>query len=193
MAKLFLRYAAMNAGKSTYLLQVAHNYREIGKPVLLLTSALDDRAGLGVISSRIGLRQGAHTYDRATDFEQLLSRARVACVLVDEAQFLTAAQARQLHRWVHLRDTPVMCFAIRTDFAGNPFEGSAALLALAEDVEEIKTVCACGRKATMNMRLDERGQRVREGPQILIGDNDRYRQVCAKCFYLDPPQERQLS
>lgn len=183
MARMFYRYSAMNAGKSTYLLQVAHNYNENGKDVFLLTSALDGRDGFGVIASRIGLRRDAVTYSPDTDFHQLLKDVNVACVLVDEAQFLTFEQVRQLHQWVHTRGIPVMCFGIRSDFQGKPFPGSAALLTLADDLEEIRTVCACGKRATMNVRTDENGVRVREGEQVLIGGNNRYRQVCAKCFY----------
>lgn len=183
MARLFLRYSAMNAGKSTYLLQVAHNYEENGREILLLTSSLDTRDGVGVISSRIGLKRDAKLFDKSTDFTALLKGVDVACVLIDEAQFLTFEQVRDLHRFVHQRNTPVICFAIRSDFQGNPFPGSAALLTLAEDIEEIKTICACGKRATMNVRTDENGVRVREGEQILIGGNERYKQVCARCFY----------
>jgi len=183
MSSLHYRFSAMNAGKSTYLLQVAHNYNENGMKVLLLTSALDGRDGYGVISSRIGLKADATTYDSETDFDVLLRDVEVACVLVDEAQFLSVAQVHQLHRWVHTRNTPVMCFGIRSDFRGDPFPGSAALLALADSLEEIKTICKCGKKATMNIRTDESGARVREGDQVLIGGNSRYRQVCARCFY----------
>ena len=183
MAKLFYRYSSMNAGKSTYLLQVAHNYNENGSEVFLLTSALDDRDGAGVIASRIGLRRDAVVYRPDTDFHELLNDVAVACVLVDEAQFLTFEQVRQLHQWVHARNIPVMCFGIRSDFQGMPFPGSAALLTLADDLEEIRTICACGKRATMNLRTDEHGVRVREGDQILIGGNARYRQVCARCFY----------
>lgn len=185
MARLFLRYSAMNAGKSTYLLQVAHNYEENGREVLLLTSALDTRDGPGIISSRIGLKRPAMTYDENTNFSELLKHVNAACVLIDEAQFLSFRQVRDLHRWVHQRSIPIICFAIRSDFQGNPFPGSAALLTLAEDIEEIKTICECGKRATMNLRTDDSGKRVREGEQILIGGNDRYRQVCARCFYAD--------
>ena len=174
----------MNAGKSTHLLQVAHNYNENGREVLLFTSALDGRDGYGVVSSRIGLKRDALTYTQDTDFLELLKDVKVACVLVDEAQFLTFRQVRQLHQWVHANDIPVMCFGIRSDFQGNPFPGSAALLTLADNLEEIRTICACGKKATMNIRMDEEGHRVREGEQVLIGGNSRYRQVCAKCVYL---------
>jgi thymidine kinase len=180
---LHYRYSAMNAGKSTYLLQVAHNYKENGMRVLLLTSALDGRDGYGIIASRIGLKSEATTYSIETDFDVLLENVDVACILVDEAQFLSVKQVHQLHKWVHTKHIPVMCFGIRSDFMGNPFPGSSALLALAENIEEIKTICSCGKKATMNIRTDEHGHRVREGDQVLIGGNNRYRQSCARCFY----------
>lgn len=183
LARLWFRFAAMNAGKTSNLLQVAHNYEENGERVLLLTSALDDRSGKGVISSRIGLRREADTYDTKTDFSELLRAEDVACVLIDEAQFLTVDQVHQLHRWVHTRNIPVMCFGLRSDFRGNAFPGAAALLTLADNLEEIRTACRCGKKATMNIRVDERGQRVNEGAQVLIGGNSSYRQVCARCFY----------
>lgn len=183
MASLHFRFSAMNAGKSTYLLQVAHNYKENGMEVLLLTSALDGRDGYGMISSRIGLKSPATTYTAETDFEALLRDVHVACVLIDEAQFLSTEQVHQLHRWVHTKNIPIMCFGIRSDFRGNPFPGSAALLALADSLEEIKTICKCGKKATMNIRTDADGKRVHEGDQVLIGGNSLYRQVCARCFY----------
>ena len=183
MASLHFRFSAMNAGKSTYLLQVAHNSKESGMEVLLLTSALDGRDGVGVISSRIGLKSPATTFTSETDFDLLLQDARVACVLIDEAQFLTAEQVQKIHRWVHTKKTPVMCFGIRSDFLGNPFPGSSALLALSDNLEEIKTICRCGKKATMNIRIDLDGNRIRSGAQVLIGGNSLYRQVCARCFY----------
>lgn len=183
MARLFYRYSAMNAGKSTYLLQIAHNYNENGRDVFLLTSGLDDRDGFGVISSRIGLKREAVMFHADTNFVELLKDVNVSCVLVDEAQFLSFEQVRQLHRWVYQRNIPVMCFGIRSDFQGNPFPGSAALLTLADDIEEIRTICQCGKRATMNIRTDENGVRVREGEQVVIGGNSQYRQVCAGCFY----------
>lgn len=183
LARLWYRYAAMNAGKTSSLLQVAHNYEENGEKVLLLTSALDDRDGKGLISSRIGLKREAFTYTRLTNFLERLEGVEVACVLIDEAQFLTEEQARQLHRWVHTKNIPVMCFGLRSDFRGDPFPGAAVLLTLADNLEEIRTACRCGKKATMNMRIDDDGARVVEGAQVLIGGNDRYRQVCARCFY----------
>lgn len=185
MARMHFRYSSINAGKSTYLLQVAHNYNENGAEVALYTAGIDDRYGVGVITSRIGLQRPAQVYSPDSNFQELLKDVKVACVLVDEAQFLTPEQVKQLHRWTHANDTPVMCFGLRSDFKGDPFPGSSALLALADDLEEIRTVCGCGKRATMNIRTDEQGRRVREGEQILIGGNSRYRQVCAKCFYRD--------
>ncbi len=183
MASLHFRYSSMNAGKSTYLLQVAHNYNENGQEVFLLTSALDGRDGFGVVSSRIGLRREAVVYDQDTNFFQLLADVDVACVLIDEAQFLSYEQVRQLHQWVHEQSIPVMCFGIRSDFMGNPFPGSIGLLTLADKLEEIKTVCRCGKRATMNVRVDKNGSRVHEGDQVMIGGNNQYQQVCGRCFY----------
>lgn len=187
MAKLFFRYSAMNAGKSTSLLQIAYNYEEQGQQVLLFTAGIDDRAGVGKIASRLGLTRDAQVFDAATDFYALLmlrAQQGIACALIDESQFLSPAQARQLHRVAHACNLPIICFGLRTDFQGKPFDGAAWLMALADDIEEIKTICSCGRKATMNIRVDADGDRVREGVQVEIGGNSRYRQVCARCFYL---------
>jgi thymidine kinase len=129
------------------------------------------------------LKREADVYDKTTDFAELLRDVNVACVLIDEAQFLTVEQVHQLHRWVHTRNVPVMCFGLRSDFKGNAFPGAAVLLTLADNLEEIRTACRCGKKATMNIRVDESGHRVKEGAQVLIGGNSRYRQVCARCFY----------
>lgn len=183
MAKLYFRYASMNAGKSTYLLQVAHNYKENNKETLLLTADVDDRAGVGVIASRLGLSHQAQTFSKDLNFLEYLKDCEAACVLIDEAQFLTSSQAKQLHQWVHLRNKPVMCFGLRTDFRGLPFEGASMLLALADDIDEIVTICACGKRATMQVRVDEEGNRILQGPQLEIGGNSRYRHVCARCFY----------
>lgn len=186
MAKLFFRYSAMNAGKSTSLLQIAYNYEEQGQQVALFTAAIDDRAGVGKINSRLGLTREARVFDADTDFYALLSPPLgLACVLIDEAQFMSEAQVRQLHRVAHTCALPIICFGIRSDFRGNAFPGAAALLTLADDLEELKTICACGRKATMNVRLDAQGRKVKEGEQVVIGGNDRYKQSCARCFYLD--------
>ena len=183
MSKLYFRHAAMNAGKSTYLLQVAHNYESHGKLVVLVTAALDNRTAQGVISSRLGISRPARVFEADTSFEVLLSDVAPDCVLVDEAQFLTATQVRELHRYAHATGVPVICFGLRSDFRGEPFEGAAWLLALADDLEEIKTICACSRKASMNVRIDAQGRRVREGAQVLIGAEEAYRSVCPRCFY----------
>ncbi len=189
MAKLYFRYAAMNAGKSTALLQAAHNYEERGLRVRLFTAALDDRGGHGVIASRLGLTRRAETFGSHTSFEPsavLIDGApHPACLLIDEAQFLTREQVRQLHRLVHRADIPVLCWGLRSDFQGHAFPGAAELLTLADDLEEMKTICACGRKASMNLRLDAQGRRVTAGEQVLIGGNERYRAVCPRCFYSD--------
>ncbi len=190
MAKLYFRYAAMNAGKSTALLQAAHNYEERGMQVRLFTAALDDRGGAGTIDSRLGLSRQAQGFAADTVFEASAlwgdrGGVRPACLLIDEAQFLSGEQVRQLHRLAHRDDMPVLCWGLRSDFRGQAFEGSAELLTLADDLEELKTVCACGRKASMNVRLGTDGTRVCDGEQVLIGGNDRYRAVCPRCFYSD--------
>jgi thymidine kinase len=189
VAKLYFRYAAMNAGKSTALLQTAHNYEERGLSVRLFTAALDDRGGAGVIASRLGLSRQAETFGLDTSFDGAAvladGAARPACLLIDEAQFLTRQQVRQLHRLVHRNDIPVLCWGLRSDFQGNAFAGAAELLTLADDLEEMKTICACGRKASMNLRVDGGGRRFNAGEQVLIGGNDRYRAVCPRCFYSD--------
>lgn len=187
MAKLFFRYSAMNAGKSTSLLQIAYNYEEQGQTVQLFTAGIDDRSGHGSIASRLGIQRAASVFDARTDFLSLLaSQTQLACVLIDESQFLTPTQVRQLHQIAHTADIPTICFGLRSDFQGHPFPGAAYLLTLADDIEEIKTICACGRKATMNIRIDAQGQRVREGEQVEIGGNERYQQACARCFYQEP-------
>ena len=183
MAKLYFRYAAMNAGKSTALLQAAYNYEERGMRVLLFTAALDNRSGAGVIASRLGLARQVPTFGPETVFERGLIEGDIACVLIDEAQFLTPLQVRQLHRLAHTGSVPVLCWGLRSDFRGQAFPGSAALLTLADVLEEMKSICACGKKASFNMRIDERGRRVTEGEQVLIGGNDRYRAVCPGCYY----------
>lgn len=189
MAKLYFRYSAMNAGKSTSLLQVAHNYEEQGRAVRLYTAAIDDRYGVGRVTSRLGPQREALVFDGDFDFQQALSdsdwhnRFGLACLLVDEAQFLTPTQVQQLHKLSHLADIPVICFGLRSDFKGEPFPGAAYLLSLADTIEELKTICSCTRRATMNMRVDEKGEMVSSGNQVEIGGNSRYRQVCAGCFY----------
>ncbi len=186
MAKLYFRYSAMNAGKSTALLQVAHNYEEQGQKVQLFTAAIDNRYGRGRITSRLGAQRDAEVFDATTDFATFNSarpEGPVACVLVDEAQFLTPSQVQALHKLAQVRGTPVICYGLRTDFRGKPFAGSTQLLALADDIEEIKNICTCGKKATMNIRVDANGHRVTSGEQISIGGNDQYRQACGRCFY----------
>ena len=171
----------MNAGKSTALLQVAHNYEEQGQAVRLYTAAIDDRHGVGRVTSRLGPQRQVDVFDGATDF--LAEIAQVACVLIDEAQFLAPAQVRQLHQLAQVKGVPVICYGLRTDFMGQPFPGSAYLLALADDIEELKNICSCGKKATMNIRVDQDGKRIRQGAQISIGGNERYQQACGRCFY----------
>ncbi|MFN0182641.1 MAG: thymidine kinase [Aquabacterium sp.] len=185
MAKLYFRYAAMNAGKSTALLQAAYNYEERGLRTRLFTAALDDRSGSGRIASRLGLTRVADTFGTDTVFEPALLEPGLACLLIDEAQFLSPAQVRQLHRLAHRGGVPVLCFGLRADFRGEPFPGAAMLMALADHLEEMRSICACGRKATMNMRLDAEGRRVLEGEQIEIGGNERYRATCPACYYAD--------
>jgi thymidine kinase len=165
------------------LMQAAHNYEERGMQVRLFTAALDDRGGAGLIGSRLGLSRQADTFGADTVFELDANLPVPACILIDEAQFLTPAQVRQLHRLAHVQKVPVLCYGLRSDFQGKAFPGAAELLTLADDLEEMKTICACARKASMNLRVDEHGRRVKEGEQVLIGGNDRYRAVCPSCFY----------
>jgi len=184
MAKLFFRYSAMNAGKSTSLLQVAHNYEEHGREVRLFTAAIDDRYGVGFVTSRLGPQRKSLTFDENLDFfEAIASEGDLSCVLVDEAHFLSPDHVRQLHRVAHVLNVPVICYGIRSDFLGEPFPGSTYLLTLADNIEEIKTICSCGKKATTNPRVDERGMRVTTGAQIAIEGKVRYVQLCGRCFY----------
>ena len=186
MAKLYFFYASMNAGKSTTLLQADFNYRERGMQTMLYTAALDDRVGQGVIASRIGLKTDGNLYDARTDIraeaEAELKKRAIHCILVDEAQFLTRAQVVQLASICDELDIPVLAYGLRTDFQANLFEGSAHLLALADALVELKGVCDCGRKATMNLRVDADGRAVKEGASIEIGGNDRYVSLCRRHF-----------
>jgi thymidine kinase len=186
MAKLYFYYASMNAGKSTTLLQADFNYRERGMATMLWTAALDTRAEGKPIASRIGLEKAAHLYDEATDLWQRVTAAHAAeplsCVLVDEAQFLTPAQVWQLARLADEGGIPVLCYGLRTDFQGNLFPGSAVLLGIADALVELKAVCHCGRKATMNLRVDDSGAAVKAGAQTEIGGNERYVALCRKHF-----------
>ena len=179
MAKLYFYYSAMNAGKTTTLLQSAHNYRERGMRVLILTPRLDDRAGSGTVASRIGLKTTGHAFRRSDDLEQVVrediaANGKLDCVLVDEAQFLGKAQVWQLSEVVDALRVPVLCYGLRTDFRGELFEGSQYLLAWADELNEIKTICHSGRKATMTVRVDDAGRAVQQGPQVEIGGNERY-------------------
>jgi thymidine kinase len=194
MAKLYFRYSAMNAGKSTALLQVAHNYEENQRSVLIYTSEYDHRYGVGVVTSRLGPKRDAVPFTTETDFYEAIARARgVSCVLVDEAQFLEVEQVKQLHRAAHVLGVPVICYGLRSDFRGEPFPGAAHLLTVADSLEELKTICNCGRKATMNVRVDEAGNRITAGEQIAIEGDVRYVQMCGACFYRTetpaPPSE----
>jgi thymidine kinase len=186
MAKLYFYYASMNAGKSTTLLQTAFNYRERGMDVMLWTAAIDNRPGFGAISSRIGLAGDAHRFEASTDIAGLVTERhrseRVACVLVDEAQFLTPDQVWQLARLADGEDIPVLCYGLRTDFRGILFAGAGALLGIADALVELKAICHCGRKATMNLRTDDSGEAVHEGAQTEIGGNERYVALCRRHF-----------
>ena len=199
MAKLYFYYAAMNAGKSTTLLQADFNYRERGMETMLWTASHDDRAGSGMISSRIAISSPAHTYSPEVDlFDAIgeeLKKRQLHCILVDEAQFLTRDHVLQLCRVSDEIKIPILCYGLRTDFQANLFEGSAALLALADALFELKAVCECGRKATMNLRVDEEGHAVAAGAQTEIGGNDRYIALCRRHFFerLREGEARQLS
>lgn len=179
MAKLYFYYSAMNAGKTTTLLQSAHNYRERGMRVLIFTPKLDFRAGSGTVASRIGLSAEGHAFERDDDLEiwardDIAKHGKLDCVLVDEAQFLTKSQVWQLSEIVDRLRIPVLCYGLRTDFRGELFEGSQYLLAWADELTEIKTICHSGKKATMTVRVDEQGHALQDGPQVEIGGNDRY-------------------
>lgn len=188
MAKLHFYYSTMNAGKSTTLLQSSYNYRERGMDTLLFTPAIDNRFGHGKIASRIGLEDKAWVFKPEDNLFELVSaqlakpQHKIKCVLIDEAQFLTKMQVWQLTDIVDKYKIPVLAYGLRTDFLGEPFEGSEYLLAWAEELVEIKTICHCGRKAMMNLRIDAHGQPTRVGAQIEIGGNDKYVAVCRQHF-----------
>lgn len=182
MAKLYFRYGTMNSGKSIEVLRVAHNYEEQGKKVLLLTSVVDNRFGVGKVVSRIGMQKVATVVDKNLDMIALASTERPNCILVDEAQFLNKEQVAQLIEIVDELDIPVIAYGLRADFMGQLFEGSDALLAVADTIEEIKTVCwYCDKKAIMNMRCKD-GEPIFHGEQIQIGGNESYVPVCRKCY-----------
>lgn len=184
MAKLYFNFAAMNAGKSTVLLQASYNYVEQGMNTLLMTAAVDDRAGVGKIASRIGLDREADLFCKDTDVFASISvrheEKHINCVLIDEAQFLSPDQVWQLSRVADELRIPVLCYGLRTDFMGELFPGSAALLALADHLREIRTICWCGSKASMVLRMDDAGNAVKAGTQVVIGGNDVYASVCRK-------------
>lgn len=185
MAKLYFHYSTMNAGKSTLLLQAAHNYQERGMTVMLFTAALDDRAGLGRIASRIGLARDAERFAEGDDlFERVRQRLEdhgpLHCLFVDEAQFLAPEQVWQLARVADRLDVPVMAYGLRTDFRGALFPGSRELLAIADDLREVRTICRCGRKASMVVRLGPDGKVMRDGAQVVIGGEERYVSLCRR-------------
>lgn len=184
MPKLFFNYSTMNAGKSTVLLQASHNYRENGMQTYLLTARLDNRAGTGRIASRIGIGQDADAFVPEDDlFDRIrdrLAQGPVACVFVDEAQFLTKAQVWQLARAVDDLRVPVMCYGLRVDFRGELFPGSAALLAWADEMREVRTICHCGKKATMVVRRGPDGKALTSGEQVQIGGNETYQSLCRR-------------
>ena len=184
MAKLYFHYSTMNAGKSTLLLQAAHNYREGGMDTYLITAQFDRRAGEGRIASRIGIGEPADTFAPDDDlYEKLKARfikSKVACVFIDEAQFLSKLQVWQLARAVDDLGVPVMCYGLRVDFQGNLFPGSAALLAWADEMREVRTICHCGKKATMVIRSGSDGVALKEGEQVQIGGNETYVSLCRR-------------
>ena len=187
MAKLYFYYSSMNAGKSTALLQASYNYRERGMQTLVITPSVDNRYGAGKVTSRIGLQSDAVIIDQSRDVFELVQQVSeddpVHCVLIDEAQFLTHSQVLQLGRVCDHLDIPVLAYGLRTDFQAEPFEGSKYLLAIADNLKEIKAICHCGSKATMVVRKDEKGNVVTRGEQVVIGGNDQYISMCRKHFY----------
>ena len=186
MAKLYFYYSSMNAGKSTSLLQSSYNYRERGMNTLVLAPALDDRYGAGKVTSRIGIEADARSFSREDNLyeavQTYLDSAPLHCVLIDEAQFLTKDQVFQLGEITDQLNVPVLAYGLRTDFQGEPFEGSKYLLAWSDNLKELKAICHCGTKATMVVRFDEQGNAVTQGSQIEIGGNDRYVSMCRKHF-----------
>ncbi len=184
MAKLYFHYSTMNAGKSTILLQAAYNYRERGMEPFLMTAQLDTRAGDAKIASRIGINDTARTFSNTDDlFDVIKARMKAgpcACIFIDEAQFLSKQQVWQLARAVDDLNVPVMCYGLRVDFQGELFPGSAALLALSDEMREVRTICHCGKKATMVVRMNEDGTALKEGAQVQIGGNETYVSLCRR-------------
>ncbi|MCP4324320.1 MAG: thymidine kinase [Psychromonas sp.] len=186
MAQLYFYYSSMNAGKSTALLQSSYNYRERGMNTFVLTAAIDNRAGVGKVASRIGIETDAYAFDALDNLSEIIKKQHnhetQHCILVDEAQFLSKEQVKQLTYVVDCLSIPVLCYGIKTDFQGELFPGSQYLLAWADKLIELKTICHCGRKANMILRLDSEGKPVSEGAQVEIGGNDTYESVCRKHF-----------
>ncbi len=186
MAKLYFYYSAMNAGKSTSLLQSAYNYKERGMRPFIMSAAIDNRYSIGKVTSRIGLEAEAYLFHKEDDLFKILSEENkkqgINCVLIDESQFLSREQVKQLAVAVDDLDIPVLCYGIRTDFRGELFPGSQHLLAWADNLIELKTICHCGSKATMVVRTDEEGNIINDGDQVVIGGNDRYQSMCRKHF-----------
>ncbi len=187
MAKLYFYYSAMNAGKSTTLLQSSYNYVERGMQVLLFAPTIDDRFGKTAVHSRIGLTQEAIGFDNQMDFFEYVLQKKdtlpnLRCILIDEVHFLKKEQIKQLTKITSELHLPVLCYGLRSDFKGEPFEASSYLLAWAEEMVEIKTICHCGKKATMNIRIDQNGDPVEEGNQFQVGGNESYISVCMKHF-----------
>ncbi len=188
MAQMYFYYSAMNAGKSTTLLQSSFNYQERGMNPVIFTAAVDDRFGVGKVASRIGLESDAHLFGSETDMfaaiDALHQQQTLHCILIDECQFLSKQQVYQLTEVVDKLGIPVLCYGLRTDFMGELFEGSQYLLAWADKLIELKTVCHCGRKANMVIRTDEAGNPIKEGDQVAIGGNERYVSVCREHYKL---------
>lgn len=186
MAQLYFYYSAMNAGKSTSLLQSAYNYKERGMRAEIFTAALDDRFGQGLVASRIGLQATANLFTKESnlieDCQKLIKSGKIDCILIDEAQFLTKEQVIQLTTVVDELDIPVLAYGLRTDFLGETFEGSHYLMAWSDKMFELKTVCHCGRKANFVVRMDENGNAVKQGEQVQVGGNDSYESMCRRHF-----------
>ena len=186
MAKLYFYYSAMNAGKSTSLLQSAYNYKERGMRPFIMSAAIDNRYSIGKVTSRIGLEAEAYLFHKEDNLFKILfeenKKQVISCVLIDESQFLSREQVKQLAIAVDDLDIPVLCYGIRTDFRGELFPGSQHLLAWADNLIELKTICHCGSKATMVVRTDEEGNIINDGDQVVIGGNDRYQSMCRKHF-----------
>ncbi|WP_159820447.1 thymidine kinase [Colwellia sp. 20A7] len=186
MAQLYFYYSSMNAGKSTHLLQSSYNYNERGLKTVLFTAQIDDRYAKGKVTSRLGINSDAHLFaqetDLLTEITAIKNETKIACVLIDEAQFLTKAQVKQLTDIVDNLNIPVLAYGIRTDFLGQTFTGSAALLAWADKLVELKTICHCGRKANFVIRLNSDGKAATGGEQVEVGGNERYQAVCREHF-----------